>query len=1139
MNLGSFSLSKRLGHGGMGDVWLGHHDNGLAVAIKVLRAPLPMSADDAMRVQGELQALASLPHPGIVQLLDHGVVAAGAPESNFEPGQVWMAMEYCDGRDLANLPPLSWDEFEPLLRDALAALAFAHAHGVLHRDIKPDNMLRTGTSLKLADFGLAFSLADPQRETKAAGTPHFMAPEQLIADWRSFGPSTDLYALGCTIWRLLCGRDVFHHSTSLKKLAQAKLSALLPAFAPMMAVPTGLNAWLNRNLQRRPIERFGRAADALAALDFLGPGWQPATPAATPKSAPKIIAAPGTGTEVSHPVAGGGEQTLSLPVMQQPTPPPSIDAGPVVAERRIPTLAADWRAVASQPAQLPQVEAGLALFNLRPIPYVGREQARDILWSAARRLQGGAGGALLLEGPAGTGKTRLAAWFAAATDRGGAVQVLRAQHTGMGAAAEGIQGLLMQHFQSAGLGDQELERLLERRLHELGASDPYAWQSLAAIIRPRPGAITFANRLERFAAVSDYLGLLALKRPVLLVFEDVHWGAEAVVFALHLLRRGGREGWPILVVMTLRDDLIDQRPIEARALAALALEDNVTRVAVPAMNETAYAGFVDGLLPMAPATRTQVIDASRGRPLYAVHLVADWVRRGALSLSENGFVLTSSATTLPDSLHALWLERLESVGRNLGAAAREALELVAALGGEIDGVGWRSLIAHQGLAVPADLQLQLMERGLALASPSGWRLCHGLLTDSVMRAARDGDRATDLHRRCADWSASFYPAGHPGRAANLGRHLLAAERPGEALPHLVAAAEEAMKFGDFAAASAVIDDWVDTLRIAGRELLAEEQTDGLIARCRIDAALGRNQAAINTARDQAERAEAGRWRLASGRWKSALGAALLSAGDPFAALPPLRAAVASAAQAGDQPTLDHSRRKLAETNWRCGRFDTAIALCEQSLAQSDSGFADSPEGGLLRCTYARALGAAGRHREALASLETLISDARVRGWRLIEADAQQDAAEVLRRAGDLSAAQERYQRSRMLYAALQSNNLVFAEANLALVALSLDDLDAAGAALERIDELIDDAGDRGMRGAVAMIHLAHHAKLGDWPAVAAKLRQAEELLRGSGYADNDLKDCFAQALAVSAEAPKELVARLQAGFDEQQRLLDS
>lgn len=209
----------------MGTIYRGtHRDTDVSVAVKVIRRAGPRAARRPFHV--EIQAHAGLQHPGIVYLFEYGSIdgeAAEASEGELRRGDPFVAVELADRGTVRDAMPLGdWPTVCRILVQALDALAYSHARRVIHRDLKPENLLvfdETGDGdadwrVKLADFGVAHAFggefdAETDELEAAAGTPLYMSPEQVRGDWREYGPWTDLYALGCIAWEMVCGLPPF------------------------------------------------------------------------------------------------------------------------------------------------------------------------------------------------------------------------------------------------------------------------------------------------------------------------------------------------------------------------------------------------------------------------------------------------------------------------------------------------------------------------------------------------------------------------------------------------------------------------------------------------------------------------------------------------------------------------------------------------------------------------------------------------------------------------------------------------------------------------------------------------------------------------------------------------------------------
>jgi serine/threonine protein kinase len=263
---GRYRMERRLGAGGMSTVFLAT-DTVLerAVAVKLLAEHLADDEAFVARFRREALAAARLQHPNIVQVFDSG--------RDSESRRHYIVMEYVDGPSCADLlrehGRLEVDETVHIVRDACHGLDYAHRAGVVHRDVKPGNLLLAEEmdATKLADFGIA-KAAEQTRITQVGsvlGTAAYLSPEQAHGD--EAGPASDIYSLGVCAYQFLSGR-LPHEYTSLTELAlKQQQAAIAPIADYRPEVPPELDEAVRVCLERDPSARYASALELGHALE--------------------------------------------------------------------------------------------------------------------------------------------------------------------------------------------------------------------------------------------------------------------------------------------------------------------------------------------------------------------------------------------------------------------------------------------------------------------------------------------------------------------------------------------------------------------------------------------------------------------------------------------------------------------------------------------------------------------------------------------------------------------------------------------------------------------------------------------------------------------------------------------------------
>lgn len=756
--VGPYRLVGPLGEGGMGLVFRAEHErSGAAVALKIVRVADEMLLESFRR---EIYALRSLRHPGIVRVVDDGVL----------DGQPWYAMpllgraslgDYIDeihamassqgttlrsNPDEDTAPPPRSDRSRggprhapdlartcALVAALCDALSFMHGQGLVHRDVKPDNVLLHHGRPVLVDFGLALRQReeDQRREVLdiaagGMGTPPYMSPEQIRG--RVVDARTDLYSLGCILYECLTGAPPFVGSPVSVLNAHLRDEPIPPSEL-VRDVPEPLETLVLRLLAKEPRERIGYASEVADALTALSERWSGET------SPPRPVTAPRPRPYLYRPALAGR-------------------AG----------LVASLRKVISGP------EASGAL--------------------------------VLIGGQSGVGKTRLATDLAQqATMRGARVVVGRCQQVrGEGAALahaaplhpfRPVLQLIADRCRRGGRDDTR--RLLGDRRPVLAPYEP----ALASLPGPMPSLVELpaeAARERVFEALEHVLAELSLHESFVLVLDDLQWADELSKAFLARLDRGYFASSNLVLVGTYRSD-----EVTAELEPILATEGAYV-VELQPLGREAVAAMVCDMLAMADPPRVLVdflMRESEGNPFFIAEYldlaVSEGIleRRRAASWSLRG-ELDVDDLPLPRGLRDVVDRRLAA----LSAPARELARVAAVLGRDFDGRVLLDATSSLGEGARAGLEELRRRRLVEEGSRGGLRFAHDKLREAAY-AHIDATELPGLHRRAGD-ALERAVRGRDDEAlhhAALANHFTIARDDQRAISYLERAGDQALRDG--------------------------------------------------------------------------------------------------------------------------------------------------------------------------------------------------------------------------------------------------------------------------------------------------------------------------------------------------------
>lgn len=1123
--LGAFELIEALQASDDRMLWRARHiESGTAAAVKILTGTLDDSRIQAL--EREVRSQARLQHPAVVRLFDYGVVGercateivdelASLESSDLQAEHPYLAMEWASlGSLWDSLPLESWEEVRHVLTRVLKALAYAHARDVVHRDLKPENILVFGQGhrsgggdgpiCKIGDFGLAHASGiedelDHEALGSVSGTPGYLPPEQARGEWREFGPWTDVYAVGCLAWRLVCRALPFSGESSFGVILK-HVDAPRPALDPAITVPPGMEDWIHCAMAIDPSDRFQRAASALRAL----PGGETA------------------GFEGTT-----SEGRLDDPTIQCPD---------------------DWRTIDSPDASVAperrdmDVE-GLELFGLREVPLVGRAEERDKLWRLLGEVvdQGGIR-VVELEGDAGVGKSRLTEWLVRLASEIGVAHPLRVLNSkGRQGPNEGLKGMLRREFACWDLQRRELRERLISQLPALeepeltvvetpdhegqrrrDANALAKWLEPAGDKQDRLEAEpAFSGEKQRRRLLARILRRLSAARPTILWLDDVPWDGESVD-VLESFKDGRREEPDMLVLATGRTDEFADNPTARHRLEELRSRYGGERLELAPLKRTQQRRLVQSMLPLESSLVDRLIERTEGNPLFAVQLLRHWVDQGYVQSGEHGFhIVDERRENLPADLVELWegrIRRLEELAPRDGDNwVRQVLELAAAQGRSVDPDLWERSCERAGLERPSQFISQLVARGMALENERGWEFAHGLLVESLERTARMAGRWEQHHRTLADSLADEPDRGDGRLAGRRAEHLLQAGDKEAALDPLMVAARRRGLLGNLTERYEALtrrQTLLDELGIGEDDRRRVENETHLSAHL---VAEERHREARTIARRACRRATDNGWHDIRARTLKTLAECAKDDGD-YAKSAELLDEAIDAGMAADEMRLVAAL--YADIGWlalirgQSGRAREQLELCRTYAEQADARY--------WRVNAKYQLGqvelSTGNAEAARARFEEALSEARRFGFQRLEAICINSLGDLAKERGDIEEALTRFERYNQLAEIIQLDRLsLLARLNIAQVRAVGGDTNKADHLIQSAARQLADAQITDHEGLIDVIRLLVAVQRRDTGSIASLLSTYGEQWPENQRLDHDVPWLLEQAFRVAVE----------------------
>jgi serine/threonine protein kinase/tetratricopeptide (TPR) repeat protein len=573
-----------LGEGSVGDVWLAkHRETGGHCAVKILNTQGDTRGSAERSFNREVRAMARLNHPSIIEVYDFGRTPSGSP---------YVAVENVPGHSLSKYVKGSWTwpQLWGVIDGLLSGLNHAHAHELIHRDLKPNNVLviplvSGGGAIKIVDFGIALTTPDANKHgRRIEGTPAYIAPEAAQGEVASIGPWTDLYSLGVILYEILTGRLPFYGRNLLSHHQHTPPPEL--RVRSQVEAPPELLPIVSRLLCKLSSERYRSISELRRAIEHL------------PKPSHIEPLLPLDDSDDSYlDFSMDGSIDFSLDELHDVTQEESMKLMPMSSS------------------------VGVGLFHLRPPPLVGRKSSQEELESAAQAVLDGHGPQIvLIEGEAGLGKSRLVDWLRTRVEEWGLMMVCTVRSEPQRSGG-GLRQAILRLMGAPQATDAQAERILKACFKSPAAIDN-ARSALWPQSDPHLSSLESGLDLEQRPRVAaQVLRDLAAGRPLMFWADDAHWSPEGRVLRL-LSTLADQQSQPLLLIATLRPT--QRRTV--RSMRRALINQNARHILLEPVPLKTLTASLSALVKLPEGLVELACAHSQGNPLIAVEAVRGYLR---------------------------------------------------------------------------------------------------------------------------------------------------------------------------------------------------------------------------------------------------------------------------------------------------------------------------------------------------------------------------------------------------------------------------------------------------------------------------------------------------------------------------------